>query len=52
MNPNAIEPGARFFSAHFWRNNMKNAKIIAASYENGSYPYVTGEAELPEIKGA
>ena len=34
------------------RPNMKNAKIIAASYENGSYPYVTGEAELPEIKGA
>lgn len=34
------------------RPNMKNAKIIAASYENGSYPYITGEAELPEIKGA
>ena len=28
---------------------MANAKVIAASFENGSYPYITGESELPSI---
>lgn len=31
------------------RPTMENAKVIASSYENGSYPYVTGEMELPAI---
>ena len=34
------------------RPTMQNAKIIAASYENASYPYITGELELPEVKTA
>lgn len=31
------------------RPTMANAKVIAASFENGSYPYITGESELPSI---
>lgn len=31
------------------RPTMSNAMVIAASYENTSYPYITGELELPAI---
>jgi len=59
VNPNAIEPGARFFSAHFWRNNMKKrflsillAMVMAfsilptASLAAGSVEEALGEIDI------
>ena len=59
MNPNAIEPGARFFSAHFLRNNMKKrflsillAMVMAfsilptASLAAGSVEEALGEIDI------
>ena len=34
------------------RPTVETAKVIASSYENTSYPYVTGEAELPKVQAA
>ena len=59
MNPNAIEPGARFFSAQFWRNNLKKrflsillAMVMAfsilptASLAAGSVEEALGEIDI------
>ena len=34
------------------RPTIETAKVIASSYENTSYPYVTGETELPKVQAA